>query len=190
MLTSSMMRYWRLNHRSTIFLLTLPALPSFFNPIALCRVRPPIFTTAEPVVAVIKSSSDIPRTSNHLQIALMTRLLPVPPSPKRPIKSWGLESATLIEGLAASCRRFPEYSILDRQRPHHTESNQPLQTLHYTNLCDMATEWMLVDDLEIPFFLWGTQITSYGQARDMVQGNAPGLIDSFDALFRTILCVI
>jgi len=54
----------------------------------------------------------------------------------------------------------------------------------------MATEWMLVDDLEIPFFLWGTQITSYGQARDMVQGNAPGLIDSFDALFRTILCVI
>src|SRR5579859_4345265 len=84
----------------------------------------------------------------------------------------------------------PWYSILDRQSPHHTESNQPLQTLHHTNLCDMATEWMLVDDLETPFFLWGTQITSYGQARDMVQGNAPGLLDSFDALFRTFLCVI
>jgi len=54
----------------------------------------------------------------------------------------------------------------------------------------MATEWMLVDDLEFPFFLWGTHVTSYSQARDMVKVKAPDLIDSFDALFRTFLCVI
>src|SRR5579859_2231557 len=145
MLTSSMMRYWRLNHRSTIFLLTLPALPSFFNPIALCRVRPPIFTTAEPVVAVIKSSSDIPRTSNHLQIALMTRLLPVPPSPKRPIKSWGLKSATLIEGLAASCRRFPQYSILDRVQPTASNASlhKPLRHGHRVDACRRSRDSIL-----------------------------------------------
>jgi len=54
----------------------------------------------------------------------------------------------------------------------------------------MATDWMLVDDLEHPFFLWGKQITSHFQAREIVNANAPHLIVSFDALFRISLSVI
>ena len=56
----------------------------------------------------------------------------------------------------------------------------------------MATDWMLVDDLEYPFFLWGRQITSHLQAREIVNANAPHLIDTFDALFRirpSVICL-